>query len=148
MDEFGLHPRLAADSHLLADLPLCQLRRMRDARWLWLLLVPRLADRRELTDLDAAQQAQLMREIDLSSRLLLKVAKPTKLNTAALGNIVEQLHVHVVARHVGDAAWPGPIWGIGQAEPRDDAFWMDERRALLEALAGLTDPSEVAIPAS
>ena len=91
MDGFGLHPRLAADSHLLTDLPLCQLRRMRDARWLWLLLVPRLADRRELTDLDAAQQTQLMREVDLSSHLLLQVAKPTKLNTAALGNIVEQL---------------------------------------------------------
>ena len=91
---------------------------------------------------------QLMREIDLSSRLLLKVAKPTKLNTAALGNIVEQLHVHVVARHVGDAAWPGPIWGVGQAEARDDAYWMNERQVLLEALAGLDDPSDVAISAS
>jgi diadenosine tetraphosphate (Ap4A) HIT family hydrolase len=121
---------------------------MRDARWLWLLLVPRLPERRELTDLDAAQQAQLMREIDLSSRLLLKVAKPTKLNTAALGNIVEQLHVHVVARHVGDAAWPGPIWGVGQAEARDDAYWMNERQVLLEALAGLDDPSDVAISVS
>ena len=147
MDEFGLHPRLAADSHLLADLPLCQLRRMRDARWLWLLLVPRLADRRELTDLDVPQQAQLMREIDLSSRLLLQIAKPTKLNTAALGNIVEQLHVHVVARHVGDAAWPGPIWGVGQAESRDDTFWVDERQQLLAALTSLAKPGELAISA-
>ncbi len=148
MDGFGLHPRLAADSHLLADLPLCQLRRMRDARWLWLLLVPRLADRRELTDLDATQQAQLMREVDLSSHLLLQVAKPTKLNTAALGNIVEQLHVHVVARHVGDAAWPGPIWGVGQAENRDDTYWADERHHLLEVLVTLLNPGELAIPAA
>lgn len=145
MSEFGLHPRLAADSHLLADLPLCQLRRMRDARWLWLLLVPRLSDRRELTDLDSTQQAQLMREIDLCSRLLLTVAKPTKLNTAVLGNVVEQLHVHLVARHVGDAAWPGPIWGVGQIEARDEAYWTDERLQLLEALASIADAADMVV---
>lgn len=145
MPEFGLHPRLAADSHLLADLPLCQLRRMRDARWPWLLLVPRLPDRRELTDLDSTQQAQLMREIDLCSRLLLTVAKPTKLNTAALGNIVEQLHVHLVARHVGDAAWPGPIWGVGHIEARDEAYWIDERLQLLETLASIADAADMVV---
>ena len=145
MPEFVLHPRLAADSHLLADLPLCQLRRMRDARWPWLLLVPRVPDRRELTDLDSTQQAQLMREIDLCSRLLLAVARPTKLNTAALGNIVEQLHVHLVARHVGDAAWPGPIWGVGQIEDRDEAYWTDERLQFLETLASIADAADMVV---
>lgn len=145
MPEFVLHPRLAADSHLLADLPLCQLRRMRDARWPWLLLVPRVPDRRELTDLDSTQQAQLMREIDLCSRLLLAVARPTKLNTAALGNIVEQLHVHLVARHVGDAAWPGPIWGVGQIEDRDEAHWTDESLQLLETLANIADAADMVV---
>lgn len=145
MPEFVLHPRLAADSHLLADLPLCQLRRMRDARWPWLLLVPRVPDRRELTDLDSTQQAQLMREIDLCSCLLLAVARPTKLNTAALGNIVEQLHVHLVARHVGDAAWPGPIWGVGQIEDRDEAYWTDERLQFLDTLASIADAADMVV---
>ncbi|MGN6738595.1 HIT domain-containing protein [Dyella sp.] len=117
--EFALDARLAADSVPVILLPLCQVRLMNDARFAWLLLVPRRAGMSELHDLNEADQEQLWREIHSATQALRAVAPCDKLNIGALGNIVRQLHVHVVARVVGDAAWPGPVWGSGVAQPYD-----------------------------
>ena len=113
---FELDPRLAVDSHLLAEGPLSQLRLMDDLRFPWLLLVPQVAGASELSDLDAAQQAQLLAEVEQANRALRAWQACDKLNLGALGNIVRQLHVHLLARREGDAAWPGPVWGSGAME--------------------------------
>jgi diadenosine tetraphosphate (Ap4A) HIT family hydrolase len=114
---YELHPQLAADTHPLATLPLCELRLMDDANYPWLVLVPRLPVARELVDLAPEQRRQLSDEIDLASRLLRDVFRPFKLNVAALGNLVPQLHVHVIAREESDPAWPAPVWGRVAARP-------------------------------
>ncbi len=128
--EFVLDPRLAGDSLAVIDLPLCSVRLMNDARFAWLLLVPRRTGASEIHDLDEPDQDRLWREIRLAARALRTVAPCDKLNLGALGNIVRQLHVHVVARVVGDAAWPGPVWGSGVAQPCD-ASLLDQRIAAL-----------------
>ena len=122
---FELDPRLARDSIFIADGPLSQLRLMDDARFPWLVLVPRKAGAVEWIDLDGASQRLLLAEINQAAGLLRALGAHDKLNIGALGNIVRQLHVHVVARTTGDAAWPGPVWGNGAAQPytpgqRDD----------------------------
>jgi diadenosine tetraphosphate (Ap4A) HIT family hydrolase len=111
-----LHPQLADDTHPLAQFALCELRLMDDANHPWLILVPRVENAIELIDLDAAQQTQLMQEIDRASRALQAAVKPHKLNVAALGNMVPQLHVHVIARFEDDIAWPRPVWGTASAQ--------------------------------
>ena len=116
---FALDPRLAADSTLIADGPLSQVRLMDDARFPWLLLVPRVAGASEWIDLDGGQQRLLLAEINQLSQLLRTEAGVEKINIGALGNIVRQLHVHVVGRHAGDPAWPGPVWGSGAALRHD-----------------------------
>jgi diadenosine tetraphosphate (Ap4A) HIT family hydrolase len=117
MSAFELDPRLAADSVWVADGPLSQLRLMNDARFPWLLLVPRVAGAREWIDLDGAQQRLLLAELNQASRLLQAEPGVYKLNIGALGNIVAQLHVHLVGRREDDAAWPGPVWGSGSPQP-------------------------------
>lgn len=112
---FVLHPRLESDSLWLGDWALCQLRLHRDARWPWLILVPRRADLRELGDLNADDRARLIEELNQASGALAQLFRPDKINVGMLGNIVAQMHWHVVARHAHDAAWPGPIWGQGTA---------------------------------
>jgi diadenosine tetraphosphate (Ap4A) HIT family hydrolase len=116
-DDFSLDPRLAGDTRFVADLPLSRVLLMDDARFPWLLLVPRRTGLAEIADLDDAAQAQLWQEVNRVAASLRGVAPCDKLNIGALGNIVRQLHVHVVARRRGDAAWPGPVWGHGRAEP-------------------------------
>ena len=112
MSETGwsLHPQLAADTVPVRDLALCRLLAMNDANFPWLILVPRRAGASELIDL-GAEQATLMDELALVSRALKDETRCDKLNVAAIGNIVPQLHVHVVARRKDDAAWPKPVWG-------------------------------------
>jgi len=114
---YALHPQLADDTHPLTTLSLCELRLMDDANYPWLILVPRVADAREMIDLDAAQRRQLTDEIDFAARLLRSAFRPYKLNIAALGNMVEQLHVHVIGREQDDPAWPAPVWGRVAARP-------------------------------
>ena len=116
---FVLDPRLEADSVFVADGPLSQVRLMNDARFPWLLLVPRAAEASEWIDLDGNQQRLLLAEINQVSKLLRAEPGVHKLNIGALGNIVRQLHVHLVGRHEGDAAWPGPVWGSGAARKWD-----------------------------
>lgn len=114
-----LDPRLEGDTHAVAALELCELRLMDDVRWPWLVLVPRLPGARELLDLDAAHSALLLEEVRRCSLALQALHAPFKLNVAALGNVVEQLHVHVIARRRDDPAWPRPVWGVGDRLPYD-----------------------------
>jgi diadenosine tetraphosphate (Ap4A) HIT family hydrolase len=130
---FELDARLAGDTVVVGDLPLCRVLLMRDQRFAWLVLVPRQAGLVEVSDLTEADRVALWREVDQAGAALRAMAPCDKLNIGALGNIVRQLHVHVVARVEGDAAWPGPVWGSGKAEPYADvdAFAERVRRALL-----------------
>ncbi|OOZ36090.1 HIT domain-containing protein [Solemya velesiana gill symbiont] len=114
---FELHPRLAADTLAVANLELCEVRLLNDSRFPWLILVPRRNDVTEVHQLDRKDQQQLMAESSLASRLLLEITRADKINIGALGNLVPQLHWHVVARRHDDACWPGPVWGCGQASP-------------------------------
>lgn len=118
---FSLDPRLAGDSVWVADGPLSQLRLVDDARFPWLVLVPRVPGAIEWVDLDGGQQRLLLAEINQAAGVLRAVAAVEKLNIGALGNIVSQLHVHVVGRRSDDAAWPGPVWGNGRAQPYSSA---------------------------
>ena len=117
--DFALDTRLAADSVLIADGPLSQIRLMNDARFPWVVLVPRVAGASEWIDLSGDQQRLLLAEINQISRHLKQKPNVTKLNIGALGNIVRQLHVHLIGRFEGDAAWPGPVWGSGPAQRLD-----------------------------
>ena len=132
---YELHPQLAADTHPLATFELCELRLMDDANYPWLILVPRVPVARDLVDLDAAQRHLLTDEIDRAARLLRDAFRPHKLNVAALGNMVPQLHVHVIAREENDPAWPAPVWGRVAARPYPPEMLV-ERVRLLGALLG------------
>lgn len=109
--DWSLHPQLARDTVAIGDLPLSRLLAINDANYPWLLLVPRRGGVSEIIDLDEVEQAQLWTEIARAGRALKALTTCDKLNVAALGNIVPQLHVHVIARRQGDAAWPKPVWG-------------------------------------
>ena len=116
---FTLDPRLAADTHPIGDAQLSRVLLMDDTRFPWLILVPRIAGARELFDLDAADRATLLGELDAVGRALESLLRPDKMNIAALGNVVPQLHVHVIARYTHDAAWPRPVWNVGERMPFD-----------------------------
>jgi diadenosine tetraphosphate (Ap4A) HIT family hydrolase len=114
---FTLHPTLVRDTLEVTRLPLCRVLLMKDSRFPWLILVPERDSVREIHDLPPADRATLIEEIALASEVLSRLFRPDKLNVGALGNIVPQLHIHVVARTASDPAWPGPVWGSGAAEP-------------------------------
>ncbi len=126
---FELDARLDADSEPLQWLGLCELRLMNDKRWPWLILVPQRAEIFELHDLTPLDQAMLTFETNLAAEALKRVTGCLKINTAALGNVVRQLHVHVIARDEGDENWPGPVWGHGMREPyrRSDLHGLIEK---------------------
>jgi diadenosine tetraphosphate (Ap4A) HIT family hydrolase len=108
---WSLHTELTKDTIDIGDLPLCRVLVIKDANYPWLLLVPRREGAVEIIDLSEVEQAQLMTEISRVSRALKETTKCDKLNVAALGNVVPQLHVHIIARRKTDAAWPRPVWG-------------------------------------
>ena len=114
---FALHPGLAADTAFIADWPLCRVLLMNDARYPWLILVPRRAVAVEIMDLAAADRSMLMEEITRASGIVRSLPDVIKLNIGALGNVVPQLHVHVLGRRIGDPAGPGPVWGHSPARP-------------------------------
>jgi diadenosine tetraphosphate (Ap4A) HIT family hydrolase len=114
---FALQPRLAADTVEVTRLPLCRVLLMKDRRFPWLILVPEREGAREIAELPPADRAELIEEIARASDVLTRLFQPDKLNVGALGNVVPQLHVHVVARFSSDPAWPGPVWGSGPAVP-------------------------------
>ncbi len=130
LPEFSLDPRLAADTIPVAEWPLCQVLLIKDARYPWLVLVPRRADVSELLDLAPEDRLELTREIDRAAGGVRRTVRCDKLNVAALGNMVSQLHVHVIARRRTDAAWPKPVWGLGNPEAYDDAEAADLIRRL------------------
>ena len=134
MSHWHLDPRLADDTAPVIDLPLCEVRLMDDANHPWLVLVPKVADAVEIIDLDPAQRTRLSAEIDLAARALKALFKPDKLNVAALGNQVPQLHVHVIARFRDDIAWPRPVWGAAHARPYAPEELVQRVNALRAAL--------------
>lgn len=127
-DLFVLDPRLSADTVPALALKLSDVLLMNDARFPWLILVPRRPGLREIIDLEPADRLQLMEEIGAVSTALKTAAnRCDKLNIGALGNAVPQLHVHVIARTISDAVWPRPVWGVGDAV----AYRLEERHRLL-----------------
>lgn len=133
MPEFELHPQLAADTVPVATWPLCEVLLLTDANYPWLVLVPARAGLRDYHDLSPDDMVTAGREISRASEALVELFAPDKINVAALGNMVRQLHVHVVARFTTDAAWPNPIWGVAPplayAPDALDARLADLRRA-------------------
>ena len=133
MAEFTLHPQLDNDTFVVANFTLCQVLLMNDANFPWLVLVPKVPDIREIHELTPGDQQQLMQEITFVSTRLQRLTRADKMNVAALGNMVPQLHVHVIARFETDAAWPGPMWGKVPAAPySDDA--LEEMMAKLKKI--------------
>jgi diadenosine tetraphosphate (Ap4A) HIT family hydrolase len=114
---FELHPQLAADCVVIGDLPLSRLLLMDDANYPWCILVPRRAGVREIHELTGDDQALLLGEVTRLSAAMQSLFAADKMNVAALGNVVPQLHVHVIARHTGDPAWPRPVWGAVPRRP-------------------------------
>jgi len=108
---FTLHPRLHQDCITIGDLPLCRLLLMNDANYPWFILVPRREGVREIFELAEADQQQLVRESSRLSEVMAGHFNADKINVAALGNMVPQLHIHHIARFTTDAAWPAPVWG-------------------------------------
>lgn len=131
----NLHPQLERDCIALDQLPLCALLLMNDARFPWFVLVPDREEIEEIFQLNETDRAQLWRESDALSRAIVAVFSPHKLNIAALGNVVPQLHVHHVARLHTDVAWPKPVWGCGVAIPYEGDAVDDIHRKLRSALA-------------
>jgi diadenosine tetraphosphate (Ap4A) HIT family hydrolase len=117
--DFLLDAQLEADTEPVILLGLCALRLMNDRRWPWLVLVPRRPGLEEIHELTPLDQAMLTFETSLTAQALKEMTGCTKINCGALGNIVRQLHVHIIARFEGDPGWPGPVWGHGKREPYD-----------------------------
>lgn len=137
MAEFAVDPAFEAGSIAVGELPLCHVRLQTDARWPWLILIPRRSGLREVEDLSAADRARLIEETVLAGQVVRAIGVATglvveKLNIGALGNVTPQLHVHVVGRRAGDPAWPGPVWGVGVAE----AYGPDALEAAVAAVRG------------
>jgi len=135
--EFAVDPAFEGGSIAVGELPLCHVRLQADARWPWLILIPRLPRLREVEDLSAADRVRLIEETVLAGQAVRALGAATgftveKLNIGALGNVTPQLHVHVVGRRAGDPAWAGPVWGVGVAE----AYGPDAFEAAVAAVRG------------
>jgi len=131
MYKFALDIRLQADTYLVADLELSTLLLMNDARFPWVILVPRVANCAEWLDFSAEQQQQLLREQLQVMSVVQVLTDAHKLNVANLGNMVRQFHLHVIARFETDTAWPGPVWGQGERQK----YTEDEARSFVQKLA-------------
>ena len=127
---FSLHTQLAADTSLIGRLSGCQLLLMNDARYPWLILVPEQVGLRELHELNDKTYLTVTHAIKSLSASLQALTEAPKMNIAALGNLVPQLHIHIIARRHDDAAWPDPVWGLGTPEPYSE----DEHQVLLVTL--------------
>lgn len=120
MQMFELHAQLAKDCTVIGDLLLSRLLLMNDASYPWFVLVPMRQDKREWYELEGEDQQQLLREANVLAKFLQEKTGARKMNIGALGNMVPQLHVHVIARFESDAAWPAPVWGKAPAVPYDE----------------------------
>lgn len=117
---YELHPQLRKDTIVIGQFELSDVLLMNDERYPWVILVPRREQLREIYQLAEADQQQLLKESNFVSKVMAELFSAHKMNVAALGNIVEQLHLHHVARFTSDAAWPKPIWGVGETVPYSD----------------------------
>lgn len=136
-DAFQLHPKLAADTLCVGDWPLCRVLLMNDAQYPWAILVPRRAGLREAYQLEPLDQQQLLAESNHLGRAMMRTFAGEKLNVAALGNMVSQLHVHHIVRHAADPAWPAPVWGKCPAvpyAPPGQAQRMSDLRKIFDSL--------------
>ncbi|MCY4058803.1 MAG: HIT family protein [Gammaproteobacteria bacterium] len=131
---YSLHEKLSADCESLGDLDLCTVLLMRDHRFPWVILVPRIEGLRDFHDLPRNRAMVLFDEIERVSRILVDEFKAEKINVAALGNQVPQLHVHVIGRYLNDAAWPGPVWNAGVVQDVDQAVVGERALVLCRAL--------------
>ncbi|MBE02772.1 HIT family protein [Marinobacter lutaoensis] len=134
---FVCHERLAADTVLLGLSRLCQVRLMNDRTWPWVLLVPAVPGIREIYELAPDQRQRLMEESCLLGEAMMTAFGGDKLNVAALGNMVPQLHLHHIVRHQGDPAWPGPVWGRQAPVPYDEPELARVRQLLAPAIERL-----------
>lgn len=137
---FVLHERLAADTVSLGQSGLCEIRLMNDSNWPWILLVPRVAGVREIYQLTPDQQQQLLAESSLLGEGMMDLFGGDKLNVAALGNMVPQLHLHHIVRHEGDPAWPGPVWGKLPPKPYSEGALAEVISRLDAVLKTLSRP--------
>ena len=136
VSSFELDSRLDRDCLVVGDFPLCRLLLMNDSRYPWCILVPRVADVQEVYQLDEADQQQLLLESSGLARTLQALFFADKMNIAALGNVVAQLHIHHIVRYRSDAAWPAPVWGKHAAQP----YQSEELAEVMDKLAqGLAD---------
>ena len=137
---FKLHPRLEADTILLGHFELSRCLLMNDARYPWCILVPERDGISEIYQLSDKEQQQLQRESSLLSQCLMALFKADKMNIAALGNLVPQLHLHHVARYRSDESWPGPVWGVGVARLYTEAEQTERMQRIAQALPELQLP--------
>ena len=142
---FKLDERLLKDTVALGDLALCRVLLMNDSRYPWLILVPRCADMSEVFQLSAAEQQQLWQETSYVGQVLKDVFQADKINIATLGNVVKQLHMHIVVRMQDDAAWPAPVWGNGAAQGYTDEALAVMRARLQAAFNGYWQAIEVSV---
>jgi diadenosine tetraphosphate (Ap4A) HIT family hydrolase len=131
---FTLDEKLKHDTIFLEKIGLCELRLMNDQRWPWLILVPQRPGIEEIHDLTPLDQTMLTFETNLVARTLKQTTGAIKINTGALGNIVRQLHVHVIARHENDANWPGPVWGYGERQAYDEVDALALKKTILDRI--------------
>ncbi|MFT6333114.1 MAG: diadenosine tetraphosphate (Ap4A) HIT family hydrolase [Lentimonas sp.] len=127
---FKLHPQLEKDTFLVKDLKLCRILLIKNALYPWFVLVPKKENLTEIMDLNLEQQILLTKEIDFMSRAVKKIFKPHKLNIAALGNVVPQLHIHIIARFKNDVTFPKPVWG----DPKFKEYEVGEVEKIISAI--------------
>ena len=142
---FELHPQLAQDTFNVGDFPLCKLLLMNDRNYPWFILVPRCAEIREIFELEYSDQQQLLKESSQLSQVLNRVFQADKLNIAALGNMVPQLHIHHVVRYQTDQAWPKPIWGLFPTQPYTERVMQESCAAIIEHLVDFTPDSNLSV---
>jgi diadenosine tetraphosphate (Ap4A) HIT family hydrolase len=135
---FELHPRLTQDTLTIGDFPLCRLLLMNDTSYPWFVLVPRRDGIREIFELTQGEQQQLLKESSQLARVLSRVFQADKLNIAALGNMVPQLHIHHVVRYRHDQAWPKPVWGLFPAIPYTERARQETCACLIDHLVDFT----------
>ncbi len=121
MTAFQLNHRLEQDSFLIGHVEFCQIRLLNDCRWLWLILIPQHSGLTELHELNSQEQAEVATITNRCAKLLKELTNCKKINSGVLGNVVPQLHIHIVARNEGDPNWPNPIWGFETARPYSDS---------------------------
>lgn len=143
---FELHERLQQDTITVGDFPLCRLLLMNDANYPWLILVPRRSDVREIFELAPADQHQLLKESSQLTETLARLFNADKMNIAALGNMVPQLHIHHIVRYRIDPAWPNPVWGFAASKPYKKRELAETCSALIEQLSDFTPDQNCQAP--